>query len=91
MNFNVISSDGTTWQTLSELDGKGYIISAFGLLHQGTQIVSQDQVFEAKLFYSALNNGTLLLNVHNISNGSITATAVAGLNSYSLQDSVNKI
>ena len=61
INVNALSTSKTPWATLSELDGGGFIVSAFGTIPNDFSYI-----FELKLFYSALNNGTLLLNIHDL-------------------------
>lgn len=89
LNFNVISSSQTPYTKLSDLDGDGYIISAFGLLHDGDTPITT-QVFEAKLFYKSLQNGALLLHIHNLQNNEVSCVIVTGLNNFELHDSVTK-
>ena len=93
INVNAISKDGNKWQTLSELDGKGYIISAFGTITYPS--VDPTNIFELKLFSKDLN--TLLLNVHNINDNSIKAVALSTCGfgqspkDFPLHDNVTKI
>lgn len=93
INVNVISNSGTPWTKLSELDGGGYIISAFGTISYPQVITSY--VFELKIFYSALN--TLLLNINDLNYNNVQAVAVTTVfggtspNDYNIQDSVSKI
>lgn len=92
LNFNVISNNDEQYAKLSDMDGDGYIISAFGLLHDmATEIPSTAYVVEGKLFYSALNGGTLLLEFNNITAGTVGCAVATGLNNYELQDSVSKV
>ena len=72
INVNAISSSGTEWETLSELDGNGYIVSAFGTIVYPQ--VDPTNVFELKLFYKSLN--TILLNVHSLADNSVKAIAL---------------
>lgn len=90
LNFNVISNTETKYTKLSDIDGDGYIISAFGLMYQGDTPLTT-YVFDAKLFYKALNGGTLLLNINDITNGTIACAVVTALNNYAITDSVNKV
>lgn len=93
INVNAISKDGNKWQTLSELDGKGYLISAFGTITSPS--IDPTNVFELKLFSKDLN--ILLLNVHNLSDNSIKAIPLVTCGfgqspkDYPLQDNVTKI
>jgi len=94
INVNALSASGTAWQTLSELDGGGFIVSAFGfmcLLSDPTQIDTA-HVFELKVYYNAL--GKLLLNVHDLTDNTVKAIAIASVgggltpSTYAIQDSV---
>ena len=94
INVNAISTDDTEWETLSELDGGGFIGSAFGTISYPS--VSYDYIFELKIFYSSLGNGTLLLNVHNLTDNSVKCAAVTTVsggspNAFELEDSVSPL
>lgn len=89
INVNAISNDGNQWATLEELDGKGYILSAFGQIVLPTPQVSP--IFELKLFYKDYGNGTLLLQVNNLMDATVTCVTVMGKNTFALQDSVSAI
>ena len=88
IQVNALSSSGKAWETLGELDGGGFIVSAFGTY-------LNTFVFELKLFYKALE--TLLIDVSNLSDNSITAlglTTVGGgqtPSEFPLQDSVTPL
>lgn len=90
INVNALSNSATPWQTLSELDGGGYIVAAFGNIPN-----NYSYVFELKLYYNAL--GTLLLNVHDLTDNTVkalTATTVGGgqtPSTFALQDSVSAL
>ena len=97
INVNALSTSGTAWETLSELDGGGFIVSAFGtmcLISDPTQI-DTTRVFELKIYYNAL--GTLLLNIHDLTDNSVTAVAITSVSSgqtpstYEIDDSVAKL
>ena len=90
INVNALSTSGTPWATLSELDGGGFIEMAFGNIPN-----NYSYVFELKLFYSALN--TLLLNVHDLTDGSVKCAAITTVgggqtpNTFALEDSVTPL
>ena len=90
INVNALSLDEKPWETLSELDGGGYILSAFGtIVHPA---VVTDYVFELKIYYKTLD--VLLVNIHNLTDGSITAVALDSVDggdtpsSWEIEDSV---
>ena len=88
--FNVISNSGTPYAKLETLDGDGYIINAFGFLFDDTAAPT-DKIFEGKLFYKALNGGSILLNVHDMTTGTVSCAVVSGMNNYELVDGVHRI
>ena len=86
INVNAMSTSGDAWETLGELDGGGFIVSAFGML--------STNVVELKLFYKA--SETLLIQINNLSDGSVTAVALTSVNGgtpseFELQDSVTPL
>ena len=90
--FNVISNNATPYAKLEELDGDGYIINAFGLFRNvNTHEPTLSVIWECKLFYKDLNNGTLLLNYNDTSLQSVKCVVVGGFNNYQLEDGVQKI
>lgn len=92
INVNALSTSGTAWQILSELDGGGFIVSAFGNIPNNF-----NYIFELKLFYASLGNGTLLLNIHNLTTNTVKAVAITTVgggqspNIFALQDSVTPL
>ena len=98
INVNALSTNETAWQTLSELDGGGFIISAFGLINDSQGVpIDFNHIFELKIYYSSLGNGTLLLNVNDLTDNSVKCVALTTVfngqspNSYVLQDSVTPL
>ena len=92
INVNALSNSATPWSTLSELDGDGFIIAAFGTISYPQVVTSY--VFELKIFYSSLN--TLLINIHDLTDGSVKCAALTTVNggspnAFTLQDSVSAI
>ena len=67
INVNALSNDSEPWETLSELDGKGAIISAFGTVVSPS--IDYTKIFELKLFYKAIE--TLLIDVHVLSSHAV--------------------
>lgn len=92
INVNALSTSGTSWQTLSELDGGGFIVSAFGTIPNNFSYI-----FELKLFYASLGNGTLLLNIHDLTTNTVKAVAITTVgggqspNTFALQDSTTPL
>lgn len=89
IHVNAISNDGNEWATLEELDGGGYILSAFGQIVLPTPLPSP--IFELKLFNKDYGNGALLLQVNDLSSNTISCVMVTGKNTFALQDSVSAI
>ena len=88
INFNVISNNPTPYQTLSDMDGDGYIISAFCPLEYNGNIIA---VVEGKLFYSALNNGSLLVQLNRLGDNTVENYVFSNLNDFVVLDSVTAI
>ena len=93
INVNALSTSGDPWIHLSELDGKGYIITAFG-----TQILptpSTNYVVELKLYYDAL--GILLIDLRDLTTNTISTYAISTVSNgilpiaYEINDSVTKL
>lgn len=77
INFNVISSTATPYSKLSDMDGDGYIISAFGVYEYGGQPVA---VFDARL----VNDGNILIYVTSTSDGSVQTLIVPNMGNYDI-------
>ncbi len=98
ININALSTSGEEWETLSELDGGGFIISAFGLINDSQGVPADyNHIFELKIFYSSVGNGTLLLNVNDLTDNSVKAVAITTVfggqtpNTYQIEDSVTPL
>ena len=92
INVNALSTSGEPWQTLSELDGGGFIIAAFGTIAYPQILYTH--VFELKIFYKSLE--TLLLNIHDLTDNSVKAVALTSVydgipSQFQLEDSVTKL
>lgn len=92
INVNALSNSATPWATLSELDGGGFIVAAFGTIT--SPVVVTSYVFELKIFYSSLN--TLLIDIHDLTDGTVKCAALTTVNggspnTFALQDSVTPI
>ena len=93
INVNALSTDSNTWTKLGELDGGGFIVSAFGTISY-PQVVTT-HVFELKIYYKSLE--TLLLNVNDLTNNSVSAVAVTTVfggttpSNYDILDSVTPL
>jgi len=90
INVNALSTSGEEWETLSELDGGGFIVSAFGTIPN-----VYDYIFELKLYYNTLN--TLLLNIHDLTDNTVKAVTITTVNNgqtpstFELQDGVTPL
>ena len=69
IQVNALSTSATPWATLGELNGGGFIVSAFGNVSNNYYYV-----FELKLFYAAVN--ALMVNFNNLISNSVTPYAV---------------
>lgn len=86
---NAISNNPTPYETLNDLDGDGYIVSAFGMIELPTPLTAF--VFELKLFYKALSNGTCLIEAYDLTSNNVRCYTITNMGSYALEDSVAKI
>lgn len=90
IQVNALSTSGTPWATLGELDGGGFIVSAFGNVPNNYYYV-----FELKLFYAAVN--ALMVNFNNLISNSVTPYAVTSCgggqapSTWPIQDSVTPL
>lgn len=87
INVNAISTNPNKWTKFGELDGDGFIVSAFG--------GDATNIFELKLLYKALEK--VFIEIHQISNMSdlpIVISTVGGgqtPSTFPLQDSVTPL
>lgn len=77
--FNVISNNPTPYEKLSDLEGDGYIMSAFGM--------TETDVFEARLVYQ----GDVFMYRCSLNDGTMMGHILPGYGDFPLQDSVTKI
>ena len=84
INFNILSNNSVAYEKLSDMDGDGYIASAFGVYTIGG---SPAFVFNAQLVY----DGNIVLYVTNMSDGSVTTRVVLSMANYPVEDSVSAI
>lgn len=84
INFNFMSNNSVAYEELSDMEGDGYIASAFGVYTVGG---SPAFVFNAQLVY----DGNIVLYVTNMSDGSVTTLVVPNMSNYGLEDSVSAI
>ena len=93
INVNALSNDSEPWTTLGELDGKGVILSAFGVVSYPS--ISYNNIYELKLFYKAIN--TMLIDVHSLPTHDVGAlvTSTCGngqsAKDFPIEDSVTAI
>lgn len=76
INFNVISKNGKAYQKLSDMDGDGYIISAFGAYLVSGQPIA---VFDARL----VNEGRILIYV-TTQDGSVQTLIVSEMGDHDI-------
>lgn len=84
INFNVMSNNSTPYETLSDMDGDGYIASAFGVYMVGG---SPAFVFNAQLVY----DGNIVIYVTNMSDSSVVTLVVPNMGNFVVEDSVSVI
>lgn len=85
INFNCISSNPTPYTKLGDLEGDGYIASAFGTIVLVSHMELVGYV-EARIVYE----GTILCNVY-YPDGSIRYITEYNMENYEVRDSVTKI
>jgi len=80
VEVNAISSNPTPYEKLSDLEGDGYIMSAFGSV--GTSVFVDLRL---------VHEGTCYMYMTQISDGTMSAYYVANMGDFELEDSVQKI
>lgn len=87
LNVNAISSSGESWEKLRELDGGGFIVTAFAMLG--------GYIFELKIYYKALD--MLFIQISDINNGTVGSYVVSTVgggstpSTFPILDSVTRI
>ena len=90
IQVNALSTSSTPWTTLSQLDGGGFIVSAFGNVPNNYYYV-----FELKLFYAAAH--ALMVNFNNLISNTVTPYALTSCgggyvpDTWPIQDSVTPL
>ena len=84
INFNVISSNATPYSKLSDMEGDGYIISAFGAYELNGDIIA---VYDARLVY----DGNIMLYISGLGDGSVHLGIVDSMGDFVVEDSVTPI
>ena len=82
--FNVMSNSSTVYDKLSDMDGDGYIASAFGVYAVDD---SPFALFDARV----VSDGNIVLYVTNMSDGTVTTLVVPSMANYVVEDSVSAV
>lgn len=97
-NFNCISDNATPYETLGDLEGDGYIVSAFGIV---TQVISHFSYTTGNMVYEEMTvgyaearivyDGAILCNVYTGDSPEVLSYVFYDMGDYEVRDSVTKI